>query len=254
MAIGYLKVGLLTCLLTLSFVIQAEVVRLATGEWAPYQSQSLKNGGFITQVVVEAFSEQGYQVELLYMPWKRAMKEAKAGRVDGTFLWGANEERAEHFYYSDTVLTLTNVLFQRRSNPIHWSKIEDLAQYRIGGVDGYSYGIERWEELGFIKLQRVHKPELNYRKLQQGRLDLVIEDTYVGKSILEELNLTSQISINEKPINQLSYYILIPKNGAKATQLIEAFNRGLGKIRSDGRFKNYIEASNRGEYVLAPQQ
>ena len=59
----------------------AEVVTLASGEWAPYQSKNLKNGGFISQVITESFAEEGYEVKFVYLPWKRGFEEAKAGRA-----------------------------------------------------------------------------------------------------------------------------------------------------------------------------
>lgn len=44
----------------------ANTVRLANGEWAPYQSKSLKHGGYISHLVTEAFAAEGYDVEFVY--------------------------------------------------------------------------------------------------------------------------------------------------------------------------------------------
>ncbi|CAH0535981.1 substrate-binding periplasmic protein [Vibrio marisflavi] len=246
-----LKVGFWfgICLL-FSSLSSAQTVKLATGEWAPFQSATLKNDGYVSQIIVEAFAEEGYDVELIYMPWKRAMEEAKQGRVDGTFLWGKSEERSKHFSYTAPVVTLTNVLFQRTDNPITWNKPEELKAYKIGGIDGFSYGIEKWEEQGFIKLERIFVAENNYKKLALGRLDFVIEDRDVGMAIIHRIGLQGKITENNQPVNNRSYYILMPTDSPRTKQLINTFNRGFSKVVEDGRYEAYREASIRGEYKL----
>lgn len=227
-----------------------EPIVLATGEWAPYQSKQLKNGGFITQVIVESLQEQGYQVKLKYMPtWKRAMKESIDGNTDGTFIWLKNDDRDKYFLYSTPVISLTNSLFYRNSNPIQWNSVQDLTKYRIGGVQAYSYGIDDWEKNGTLNVIRIFKPERNYQKLMRNRIDLIIEDTDVGMEILHRINLADKISPHPKPITYKEYYLLISKKSPRAQEIVEAFNRGFDKIKSSGQFNKYRDASYRGEYL-----
>ncbi len=59
---------LTTLIAMLLFVtpLSAQTVKLANGEWAPYQSESLKENGFISQFVKEIFEGEGYQVEFVF--------------------------------------------------------------------------------------------------------------------------------------------------------------------------------------------
>lgn len=246
-----LRLGKLLCLmilLTFSQVSHAQTIRLATGEWAPYQSSALKKDGFVTQIVVEALASEGYQVELVYMPWKRAIKEIARGGVDGSFIWTKNSEREKIFLYSDPVISLTNSLFQLNSKPIQWDKVQQLSQYRIGGLQAYSYGIEEYEKQGFLNVERIYVPENKYKKLSLGQLDLVIENTDVGMKILHRIGMADEISPNPKPITVKYGHFVAPKISPKSEKLIADFNRGLEKLKSEGKIDAYRQAARLGEY------
>ncbi|USD43643.1 transporter substrate-binding domain-containing protein [Vibrio sp. SCSIO 43135] len=240
------------CLLLASLmfvgVSSANTVKLANGEWAPYQSKSLKNGGFISQLVQEAFEAEGYQVEYTYMPWKRGFEESKAGKLDGSLIWSKNPEREQFFHYSDPVITLSTSLFQRKDKPVTWRAREDLSAFKVGGVTGYAYGIEDLEKDGTIKIQRISSAENNYKKLAAGRLDIVLEDTDVGLETINKLNLTGKLEPNDKTLTARNYFVIISKKSPRAQELVDAFNRGLMKLKEQGKLDKYREASIRGEY------
>ncbi|CAM2853917.1 substrate-binding periplasmic protein [Vibrio neptunius] len=226
----------------------ANTVKLANGEWAPYMSKSLKNGGFMTQIVKEAFEAEGYQVEFTYMPWKRGFEESKAGSFDGSLIWGKNPDREQFFHFTDSVITLSTGLFQQKSKPINWSKKEDLKDFKIGGVTGYAYGVEDMEKTGEINIQRIASAENNYKKLSAGRLDIVLEDMDVGMELVTKLNLADKIEPNAKTLSARDYFVIISKKSPRAQELVDAFNRGLAKLKAEGKLDAYREASIRGEY------
>ena len=66
---------LLIVLLLTSYLAVAEKITLANGEWAPYLSENLKHYGYISRIVKEAFEEEGYEVEYVFLPWKRSERE-----------------------------------------------------------------------------------------------------------------------------------------------------------------------------------
>ncbi|MEZ8101142.1 substrate-binding periplasmic protein [Vibrio bivalvicida] len=226
----------------------ANTVKLANGEWAPYQSKSLKEGGFMTQIVREAFEAEGYSVEFSYMPWKRGFEEAKSGNYDGSLIWSKNPDREQHFLYSDTVITLSTALFQQKSKPVTWSSREDLSALKVGGVTGYAYGIEDLEKAGTVKVQRIASAENNYKKLKAGRLDVVLEDMDVGMETITKLGLTGAIEPNSKMLTERDYFVIISKKSPRSQELLEAFNRGLAKLESAGKLDEYRQASIEGKY------
>ena len=44
------------------------VVRVGTGDWAPYVDQQREDGGALARLIREIFNAAGYQVEFVYHP------------------------------------------------------------------------------------------------------------------------------------------------------------------------------------------
>ncbi|MBW3696931.1 transporter substrate-binding domain-containing protein [Vibrio sp. T187] len=243
-----LRLFILSALFVLSPLVHAEKVILANGEWAPYQSQYLHHSGFVSRVITEAFAEEGYSVEFEFLPWMRGVEKAKLGEIDGTFIWAHSEVREKHFYFSDPVLTLTTSLFHRQGETLEWEKPEDLRKYTIGGVIGYVYGLEELEELGILNIDRIPNDTGNYYKLTSDRIDIVLEDTDVGLDIIDRLNLGREIEADPRKLNNRDYALMISRKSKRSRELIEAFNRGLSKLKADGRIEKYRRESVNGEY------
>jgi len=60
-----------TSLLLTGIGAQAQEITLANGEWAPYMSKNLKQAGYMSHIVTEAFAEEGITVKYVFLPWKR---------------------------------------------------------------------------------------------------------------------------------------------------------------------------------------
>ncbi|WP_019615688.1 substrate-binding periplasmic protein [Psychromonas ossibalaenae] len=243
-----LRTLLLIVIMLFSPNLLAQKITLANGEWAPYLSKDLKQYGYIAHIVSEAFAEEGIEVEYVFLPWKRGYEQAKEGKYDGTLIWGFSEERAADFLYSDVVAVLGTGLFVQKGKNIEWNEMKDISKYNIGGVLGYAYGTENLEASGAMKIKRISSDEANFKKLASGRLDIVLENGDVGLEIVTRLGLNDKVSLLPKLLTSRDYSVIISKNTKNAQVLVDAFNRGFQKLKADGRYQKYIEASRRGEY------
>ena len=63
----------------------AETIVLGTGEYAPYTSAEMKNGGFVTEIVKRTFAEIGIKAEIRFMSWQKSEAAAEKGKLDGVF-------------------------------------------------------------------------------------------------------------------------------------------------------------------------
>jgi len=75
-------------------VSRADVLRIATGEFAPYCSSFSRHEGFANHLVKEAFARQGYPVSYSYFPWKRAYEMTRSGEFDASSWWAKSDDRA----------------------------------------------------------------------------------------------------------------------------------------------------------------
>ncbi len=243
-----IKMGVTSLALSLSTLLSAETITFANGEWAPYMSPKLKNAGYVSDIVVQAYKEEGIDVKWVFLPWKRGFEEAKNGAYQGTAIWGYNEERAKDFLYTDTVLNLETAFFIQKDSDFFWNTISDLKGKKLGGIIGYAYGIEDAEKAGDVKISRISKPEGNYKKLAAGRLDAVLEDTQVGLKSIHKMGYDGKIVPYSKPLKSRKYSVIISKQVPNAERLIKAFNKGLKKLQDSGRFDAILKAARDGEY------
>lgn len=244
-------IALISLLTFAPLVNAAETIRLANGEWAPFQSQHLKHSGFISHVIKESFELEGYVVKFEYMPWKRGYRQARYGVLDGTFVWGKTSEREEQFYFSDVVINLTTSIFHQTGKEIVWNNIEDLGKYRIGGVIGYDYELSEYEKSGAISITRKTSLEGILKMLAKDRLDIVFSDVDVGLYSVNQLGLQNEIIVSDKKINEnKSFYLLISKEIENGEEIIEKFNQGLKILKQSGKFEKFQEDNRKGEYIL----
>ncbi len=119
---------LFVCLFSVNVTAQ-ETVRLANGEWEPYLGKKLKHYGVASHIVTEAFKEIGIKVEFKWYgdSWKRAYRDAKIGKVDGTLVWSVTPEREKEMHYSGVVLPgKRTVFFYLKAKHFDWNQSNDL--------------------------------------------------------------------------------------------------------------------------------
>jgi len=229
----------------------AETITLSNGEWLPYMSETLPYNGAISRIVSEAFALEGITVNYVFRPWPRAYAEAQRGLVNGSVVWSIGDgtsERARDFLYSDPVLEAQSVFFHRKDYKFRWTKDEDLAGVRIGGVAGYEY---RFEGIPGIHLDRAPTEELNLRKLVAGRIDVVPASLDVGRYILrtrfkpEEAAL---IAVAPGRYNITQYRLIMRRADSANAGFIARFNRGLRKLKESGRYDQYMADLAAGRY------
>ena len=242
--------------LTLSPSISAdETIRLASGEWAPYQSKNLKHAGFVSRIITEAFAHSGIKTEFSYFPWKRSYKLAEKGTWDGTFIWFATPERKEFFYISDPVINIQYVFFYKKNFRFNWKTVKDLMGFTIGGTKGYDYGSEfqEAEKEKRIKVFRIPEDKKNFELLNKGRIMIFPCELETGYEIIRKNfspEIAKQFTHHPLPVKSAPHHLLLSKKKQANIKMIELFNAGLNYLNENGKVDQYIEESRLGGYIL----
>lgn len=218
---------------------------ISVGDWPPFFVESEPDQGSVARLVRDIFSEAGFEVEFHFLPWKRAYREAAAGRHDATAIWMYAADREQDFVYSDPVMNERFVLFYRKDAPIQWNHLEDLSDLQLGGSIGYSYGPEfdKAVENEVLDVEWVASTELNFRRLLFERIDAFPEEINVGYYILRretDQEEARQITHHPEPISENQSFLLFPADDPETERLREIFNRGLKTFRDDGRYNTYF--------------
>lgn len=232
--------SLTLCLFGSTAVAEDRVLKLASTEFPPFYGAELEGNGFVTEILREAFDRGGYQIEVDFLPWKRAMSETERGRYDGLFTMWYREDREESFAFSDTLPANEYVFFKRADLDVAFNTLEDLKPYKIGVVRGYAPPPTFDPEA--FKTLPANDNEENLRKLIRGRVDFVLTDRIVALHILNTVLAEDAAAVVQvgKPLSVETQHFVIPKTAEGYEALMAAFNAGLEEIGADGALSEIL--------------
>jgi len=232
-------------MLFFSLTSRAETVHIATGEYPPWTSASLPHGGYINHIVSSAFKESGINIELHYLPWKRALEATRIGKYHATSFWSESEERKKDFLHSDIINDASFVFFYNKSNAgFSWCTLGELSQYKIGATRGYTYTKEFWAliDKDVLRASIANGDVQSLKKLVQGKIDLFPISELTGHYLLNQHftdDERQQVSVYSKPLSNGKDFILFSKELPKNTRFLKAFNEGFMQLVKQKKIEQF---------------
>lgn len=248
--------GLLATLLL--FIISSttwaeETVTIGVGEWPPLISKDLKHYGVVSRIIEDSFALAGVKIVYKWAPWKRAYRNVATKVWDLSPGWTKTPERQKEVLFSDPLFEKYQSFFHLKSFPFEWQSFADLKNIQIGATRGYFYGDEfkKLTEQGLIKVEYVTSDTQNLKKLLLGRIEVFPLNSLTGYSLIQS-SLTEQQAMQlthhpKKLAEPNNSYVVFAKN-AKNVHMLALFNQGLKKLKQSGKYAQYFEESNRGDY------
>ncbi len=231
-----------------AFAEEGRVV-LTSLEWPPYSGESLCCEGASSTVVRAAFKAVGYDVEIRFYPWRRAIDEALSNSdVVGYFPEYHEDERTRSFFFSNSIGKSPLGLAGRKDRGIHWDEIIDLQKYTIGVVKGY-VNTERMDELIESKVLKVDKSNsdvLNLRKVLARRTDAAVVDINVYNYLMDnDAMLRYQgeaLQLDSRLLAVHDIFVCFRK-GEEGERIVRLFNEGLSAIEPFLIQRRYIQSA-----------
>ena len=222
-------------LLSFSTPIFADTVYLTSLSWPPYSGKALKEQGASVAVAKAAFKAMGHELNVDFFPWSRAVM--LASQPDSKYVGYFPEYHYEStdFSFSDPMGQGPLGLVENKQNPIVWSNIQDLTQYKIGVVQDYvnTVEVDTLIASGEIKAQTATSDETNIRKVGGKRIDAAVIDSNVFNYLLantESLGQTQgKVQMNSKLLTQKELFVAFKKSKA-GRHWLAIYNQGLKKI------------------------
>ncbi len=232
---------------------QPPTLAVATGHYPPFTSEQLPNDGFANHVVSEALVREGYKAEFSYFPWVRARHQVVVGQLPATSYWACDSVFRKMYYCSEPIVDIRFRLFYRKDAPLpDWGELKNHPERRIGLTRGYSYTSE---------IQKARDTWLNHsyeqsdqqqiKKLLAGRIDGFVLEELVYHSLIESMDLSQsahQITYDESTVFVAQGTVLFSRDNPKSLELLQIFNRGLAKLRSDGGYRQLEFLLHQGYY------
>jgi polar amino acid transport system substrate-binding protein len=225
-----------------------QLVRLATLEWPPYNSAALPGGGLNTALVRRAFADAGYRLEVVQMPWVRAVDKGKNDpSFDGYFPEYLSPVVRHDCFLSARAGESPVGLVRRGDTSFYASNASELLRYRVGVVEGYN-NTEQFDanvEKGLQQVDQAQTDGQNLIKLWSRRVDLAIVDRNVMRWLLaHDPRLQSHagyFQFLEPPLQVQGLYICFKRN-RHGQQLADAFSGGLLHINQEQFTRDYMNS------------
>ncbi len=230
--------ALLFGILAVTSASAENVLSVITEPWPPYIiDENGKQGGIEYDIMQAVLKDMGYTMQYKSYPWKRAVDMIKKKEADAILGLFKDAEREQFLFFPETAfLNAVYVFFYKKGNEFVYDGIASLSGKRVGIINGYIYSDEFGKAGGFEK-EGVTELEQNLKKLVHGRLDLVLDNQYVGLYLAKQLGLSEQIG-----------YAATPLTAARPHYVAFARKAGYDKLAAD--FSAKLQAFMQSEDYL----
>ncbi len=232
---------------------------IATEEYPPYTSKTLKDFGVDAAIVTAAFKLEGIKTHYEFFPGARSYILAQTGTMDATLPWAKRDGREKDFHYSAPIIAVdVEKFFFLAGTLIGWDPDEPdftrLKGLSIAGIIGHNYGeaFQDAEKRGVFKAVRLSELQQGFAMLLAGRVHAVISKEHVATPVLNERFTPGQRGkIASLPVSRAVAkfdYLLISKQSKHSRFFLDALNRGLKKIRKNGTYQLLMDGLANGVY------
>ncbi len=199
--------------------------------------------GLYPDLVSAMFHHMQTPLEILPLPWKRALRNADMG-LSGIAGIYKTAERLQKYDYSDVLFQEELVFFSHKDNKGLSGNLQGLKDRRIGAIRGWSYGNEfdMYQQKQFFIVEEAGSDEQNFQKLFFRRIDCAIAIKDSGRRLLSEDRFKNHIIELPGCVATNATHLIFPKK-ANQTALLRQFNKTLNAMKESGEYKRIIETS-----------
>jgi polar amino acid transport system substrate-binding protein len=214
-----------------------DVLRLATDVWLPYEDISNDAApGFSVEVIGAVLAQMGVASTIRETPWARGLEDVYEGKRDALFTAFQTEERAAHCLFPSEPLTSEKWVFFVRSDEaeaLAFATYDEIRERRIGILRGASVTEGFWsfvEEHG--NYEEVETDDLNFKKLDRGRLDYVVTSYSNGVMLARELGLADVIEPLPSPVIKEDDLFIMFSRKTVSPDFVERFSAALKAFKA----------------------
>jgi polar amino acid transport system substrate-binding protein len=215
----------------------AQSVTLITSEWPPFNIANDPAQGAAIPIARAAFAAVGFRLTVNFYPYNRVLQLVRERQVVGYIYDYYDPGFAKEFLASSVIFRSPIGIAEPVKNQVRWRTIADLAQYRLGVVEGYvnRADLDARIAAGKQPVDEAVDDAHNLYKLAAGRVAGAIIDYNVFNYLVRtDPRLTSAqraLDMNKQVLDEKAlygYFIRTPEG----TRLRQLFDEGLKRIDS----------------------
>ncbi|NVK19658.1 MAG: transporter substrate-binding domain-containing protein [Methylocystaceae bacterium] len=234
--------SLIVLLVFLTFAEKAKADRydIAVAHIPPYaMMRDTGPEGILVDIVNEAYGRLGHHVRFHFLPWPRAIRYVKLGKVDGIAPFIKSEERTKFVDFFEPALLDMELLFFRKSGSlISASTVEEAHPYHVAKVARVNLGtnFEKFESEELLQVDYVNKTLSGIKVLMNGRVALFASPKLIAEYAAANAGLHNMIEPAGEPFDSLKTFLAFSKNG-KGQKIGEQVSQEIAKMHKNGRIE-----------------
>ena len=218
----------------------AETITIgAEDSWPPFARAD--GTGLTNQIVREAFATQGINVEYRVAPYARLLADVESGKLLALFNVTKEPSTANRYLFGEHKLfTATTAYFHHRDRPLEATNFLEVRNGEsIGMILGYEYGPHILANKSITPV-RVKQQTNLVKMLLNKRVDAVIMFDAIAQEVLQDFDRRDEI---ERAFDgqHSDIYVAFSKSFPRSAHYVDALDRGLEQLRSQGRLSIILE-------------
>ena len=228
-----------------SLPVKADIneIHLATVNWPPFLSETLPEQGILTAISKEAFKDAGITLKVSFVPWKRALENAKRGKYDGLLGAYKTDERLEYFHYTERLFDSEEGFIKRKGHHFRYQSLDDLKHFDIIVMRGTAPS-DDLKALGFNVIDVAYQSD-GLKVLAGGRPALLsmgrLQFLYFTDQGTDLHHLRDKLEVVTPIFKSYGLYNTLYRHHPQAAEIIRKFNQSLAKMHQDGRFDAIVK-------------
>lgn len=227
--------GFIIILLMLSGLSKAaeQPLLIASGEFKPFTSSEYQGGGFLHELVMQAFSDTGLSAQALFLPWGRGYSGVQKHHFAATFPYVWSQQREATFVYSKPLLTVSGALYVNAELVSKYRSPKDLegllmclpkhfsSEFLKPFVGSFNLHLVRAaDDLGCLEM------------LALGRVDGTPVDILRAQELMKENeSVADAVAMLPWTVSQKTYHLVIDKAYPDAKNIVLQFDQAYRKIK-----------------------
>lgn len=221
-----------------SYANTVKKISLAAMEWPPFYGEELPENGFIAAITREALHRSGYELEIKFMPWKRALNGTQMGLYDGILGLYYAEDRVATLAFTKSFYQSEQVFVKKAQSNINLTQPERGSERRVAvqlgtlqAHDAQQQGFEIYATYSnSTSLKLLLKERVQFALLAREHL-LYMQHAQSDQSFAKQ-----SLTIVSPPFRTYKIYNAFSRKHSQSDQLVDAFNRGFLTMKQDGSY------------------
>ena len=217
-------------------VLAEDPLFIVNEDYPPYEMAEPVNGlrGFDYDLVQEIFTRMGYETDIQFLPWKRALLYARISKSVGILTCAHHPDREEFLLFSNPISSFTSGFYIRNAFPGPVPRVlSDLQGQRVASVTGYE-SMAALEEAG-LRPRGASDTAGAVRMLNAGRFDYLYLARQSTDFVIKQMGWAARFDFH--PISTRDFHFCFSRKFPHVDEIAEAFNIMLAQMRRDRRIE-----------------